>query len=62
MASWRMVQWVNDLLPELDSGTDRVTGVVFTSEHENIAVCCDHFIFYDEPLVLEFYQQVFNLK
>lgn len=41
--SWRMVQWVNELLPELDSSTDRLTGVVFTSEHENITVCCDHF-------------------
>lgn len=42
-ASWRMVSWVNELLPELDSSADRLTGVVFTSEHENITVWRDHF-------------------
>lgn len=60
-ASWRMVQWVNELLPELDSSADRLTGVVFTSEHENITVCCDHFRSDFYSLVLEFYQ-VFSMN
>jgi hypothetical protein len=37
--SWRSVHWANDMLPELDTNTDRLTGNVFTSEHENITVC-----------------------
>ena len=38
-ASWRSVHWVNDMLPELDTNIDRLTGNMFTSEHENITVC-----------------------
>jgi len=36
--SWRSVHWVNELLPELDTNVDRLTGNIFTSEHENITV------------------------
>ena len=36
--SWRTVKDIKNLLPELDSDNDRLTGEVFTSEHENITV------------------------
>ncbi|KAG0625487.1 hypothetical protein M758_2G059200 [Ceratodon purpureus] len=40
--SWRSVHWANDMLPELDTNVDRLTGNIFTSEHENITH--DHYL------------------
>jgi len=40
--SWRAVRWVNELLPELDTKIDRLTGNEFLSEHENITH--DHYL------------------
>lgn len=46
--SWRAVRWVNELLPELDTNIDRLTGNEFLSEYENITVC-KTFVYFPHP-------------